>query len=70
MGRVSDFAGNLPFSQWTQLLKDQVDHLVVAADAHEAAPTEATKFAAEVSLDRIESLIRAARRRLGRGDDR
>ena len=70
MGRVLDLAGNLPFSQWTQLLKGQVEHLLVAADAHETAPTGTTRLAANESLDRIESLIRAARRRLSKGDDR
>ena len=69
MGRVLDLAGNLPFSQWTQLLKGQVEHLLVAADAHETAPTGTTRLAASQSLDRIDSLLRAARRRLGKGDD-
>ena len=69
MRRTLDFAGNLPFSQWTRLLKDQVEHLLVAANAHEAAPTGTTRLAANESLDRIESLLRAARRRLAKGDD-
>ena len=33
MGRVLDLAGNLPFSQWTQLLKGQVEHLLVETRA-------------------------------------
>jgi hypothetical protein len=70
MGRVLDFAGNVPFSQWSQLLKGEVDHLLVVADAYESAPTGTTKFAASESLDRVESLIRAARRRLAKGDDK
>jgi hypothetical protein len=70
MGRALDLAGKLPFSQWTQLLKGQVEHLLVAADAHETEPTGTTRLAASESLDRIESLIRAARRRLAKGDDR
>ena len=35
MRRTLDFAGNLPFSQWSELLKDQVEHLLVAAAAHD-----------------------------------
>jgi hypothetical protein len=70
MGRVLDLAGNLPFPQWTQLLKGEVEHLLAAADAHETAPTGTTRLAAIESVDRIESLIRAARRRLSKGDDR
>jgi hypothetical protein len=69
MRRTLDFAGNLPFSQWSGLLKDQVEHLLVAATAHDAAPTGTTRLAANESLDRIDSLLRAARRRLGKGDD-
>jgi hypothetical protein len=70
VGRVVDFAGNVPFAQWSQLLKDEVDHFLMAAGAYEATPTGTTKFAASESLDRIESLIRAARRRLAKGDDK
>ena len=65
-GKVIASAGNLPLSEWATLIKDQAEDLVVLINAHEATPTDNTKQAVHASLDRIDSLVRAAYRHLRR----
>ncbi len=66
MAKVIDFAGDLPLSEWAQFIMDQAEDLQVLANQYEDVPNEATKEAVSDALERIESLLRGARRRLNK----
>ena len=64
MAKVIDYAGDLPLSECAQFLMDQAEDLLVLANQHEDTPSPASKEAVAEALDRVEGLLRGARRRL------
>jgi hypothetical protein len=62
MAKILDFDSDMPLSEWAQFIKDQAEDLLLLANEHEAAATSGTATSVTDALDRLQELLRGARR--------